>query len=254
MPACRILVDSPRDGAWNMAVDEVLLDRAAAEQRTQLRFYAWSVPTLSLGYFQSIADRASHRPSCECPLVRRASGGGAILHDREITYSLAVAGGSGKDSFALYHRVHLALVEMLSRFGVRATLVDFPGRAGHTGVGRSEVGAAPHLLCFQRRAIGDVLIGEDKVVGSAQRRSRGALLQHGSILLATSPAAPELPGINDLASLNLERAEWLSEIQSALVRTLNCSASQEPMTEQEALAVADLAAGKYGRCEWNARR
>src|SRR5687767_13677741 len=89
MPTLRLLIDPPASGAWNMAVDEALLASAAAGVAT-LRFYTWSQPTLSLGYFQHAHQRDAHAASRSCPLVRRASGGGAILHDRELTYSLAV--------------------------------------------------------------------------------------------------------------------------------------------------------------------
>src|SRR5262245_32066382 len=85
----RLIIDPPQKGAWNMAVDQALLESAAASGGVALRFYQWSEPTLSLGYFQPIAARSEHPPSLHSPVVRRASGGGAILHDRELTYSIA---------------------------------------------------------------------------------------------------------------------------------------------------------------------
>src|SRR4051794_22517252 len=90
MIACRLIVDSPADGAWNMALDEALLIDAETSGVASLRFYSWREPTLSLGYFQRHTDRAGHAASAGCLLVRRASGGGAILHDRELTYSIAL--------------------------------------------------------------------------------------------------------------------------------------------------------------------
>src|SRR5271169_4762547 len=101
---CRLLVDPPASGAWNMAVDEALVDDAAARHACWLRFYGWSEPTLSLGYFQGYEERLAHRPSRQCPVVRRPSGGGAILHDVEITYSLAIphAHPLAEDSTWLY--------------------------------------------------------------------------------------------------------------------------------------------------------
>jgi len=92
-PTCRLIVDRPAPGAWNMAVDEALLDAAVEQGVAALRFYQWSEPTLSLGYFQRHADRDSHAASHDCTLVRRQSGGGAILHDRELTYSLTLRQG-----------------------------------------------------------------------------------------------------------------------------------------------------------------
>ena len=77
-----------------MAVDEALLETAASLGVPTLRFYQWQEPTMSLGYFQEYADRLRHAASAGCPTVRRASGGGAIMHDRELTYSLAVPEGT----------------------------------------------------------------------------------------------------------------------------------------------------------------
>src|SRR5262245_54691837 len=83
---CRLIVDGAAGGPWNMAVDETLLESAAASGAASLRFYGWSEPTLSLGYFQRAAARQTHATSLGCPMVRRPSGGGAILHDWELTY------------------------------------------------------------------------------------------------------------------------------------------------------------------------
>src|SRR6185295_18138238 len=100
----RLLIDPPGGGAWNMAVDEALLETAATTGQATLRFYQWQEPTLSLGYFQSVADRQQHAASLDCPVVRRASGGGAILPDRELTYSVALP--QPVASSALYDACH----------------------------------------------------------------------------------------------------------------------------------------------------
>ena len=105
------MIDQRALGAWQMAVDEALLESAAERGVPTLRFYQWSEPTLSLGYFQHHADRLAHPDSRACPLVRRATGGGAIVHDVELTYSLALPGthSFARESFALYGRVHQAI-------------------------------------------------------------------------------------------------------------------------------------------------
>lgn len=125
MEAVLILRDPPNSGAWNMAVDEALLERAK-EIGPVLRFYEWSPATLSLGYFQSARQRLLHPPSRNCPLVRRPSGGGAILHDRELTYALVVPAGHpwARSREQLYFMVHEALAETLVRWGIRASLVE----------------------------------------------------------------------------------------------------------------------------------
>src|SRR5712691_9259535 len=86
---CRLLPFTTAAGPWHMAADEVLLETAAAGVAS-LRFYTWSPPTLSLGYFQPAASRLADPLLADLPWVRRASGGEALVHDRELTYALAL--------------------------------------------------------------------------------------------------------------------------------------------------------------------
>ncbi len=117
MLSCHLIVDSPADGVWNMAVDEALLDAATVEGIPTLRFYSWCEPTLSLGYFQAHADRKLHTASLACPLVRRASGGGAILHDGELTYSIVLPQShpAAARPDRLYQAFHQTLIGTLFR-------------------------------------------------------------------------------------------------------------------------------------------
>ena len=194
-----------------MAVDEALLE-AAAEGQGTLRFYRWSEPTLSLGYFQQYADRRQHEPSRQCAVVRRPSGGGAILHDIELTYSLAIPAAHplAADRLGCYRAIHAALVEALADWGVQAVVLQKADRELHH---------RQPFLCFQRRAPGDVLVDGVKIAGSAQRRCRGAVLQHGSVLLGRSAAAPELPGLADLSGKQVDHRQlldaWLQHIALA---------------------------------------
>lgn len=229
-----------------MAVDEVLAQRAAAQQQCHLRIYGWLEPTLSLGYFQKLAERKAHLPSIGCPLVRRPSGGGAIVHDQEITYALAVPRLSGcGDQRDLYRRVHQAVVGLLARLGVHANIS--PPVKEHKAVHSA-------FLCFQRRVEGDVLLDGRKVVGSAQRRFRGTVLQHGSILLQTSPAAPELPGVEDLSPVRLPREEWVSLLLDALVAAFEFEPQSEPLQAEEHRAATVLGDQRFQQPQWNARR
>ncbi len=192
----RLLIDPPTEGALNMAIDAAILASAAPGDPFTLRFYRWCEPTLSLGYFQSIADRAKHDPSRTLPVVRRATGGGAIIHHHELTYSLMVPthldpGGIGS-SPQWYRLVHLGVIAALASCSIRAhSFSDDPRPFGHKGTGEP-------FLCFQRRNGDDLIVSGYKVMGSAQRRGAGGLLQHGSLLLETSPYAPELPGLREL--------------------------------------------------------
>jgi lipoate-protein ligase A len=246
MTTCRLLIDPPATGSWNMAVDEALLEHAASGGWT-LRFYAWSTPTLSLGYFQTWQDRHTHIASRGIPMVRRASGGGAIVHDRELTYSLSGPTESASSSAAQwrFRAVHATWVEVLALVGVEAHLCQSA---------RPAQGAEGSFLCFQRCADGDVLVGRYKVAGSAQRRRHGAVLQHGSVLLGTSAVAPELPGLADLAGVRPRAQEWIELALGPLSRTLKMHFGRGQLTLPELARAENLVADQYGLPRWNERR
>ena len=220
MTPCRLIVDPPQDGAWNMAVDEALLNDAAERGVASLRFYQWRDPTLSLGYFQSYGERQLHEASLGLLAVRRISGGGALLHDRELTYSLCLpaAHSQARDSVSLYEMVHNSLIGVLSGFGVTLAL---------QGVGVSVAGtSAEPFLCFARRTAADVILisadqtASSKIVGSAQRRRRGAILQHGAVLLSASRFAPELAGVSECTRETISPEALMPPWQEALAAAL----------------------------------
>ena len=225
--------DPPADGATNMALDEALAAEAARLDRVLVRISTWSEPTLSLGAFQAIAEARAHRALAGLRIVRRPSGGGAILHGSDVTLSVAVprlhsCGGTPQ---RLYDAVHEALVAELSACGVEAGLSAGGARAGRSGSDRVDPDPGPEvppaagpqaegpLLCFDRRAVGDVVMpvpdgrfGSDaKILGSAQRRLRGAVLQHGSLLLAANRFVPEEsrhPGLEELQRRGGSGGSW----------------------------------------------
>jgi lipoate-protein ligase A len=247
MMLCRLIHDSAASGAWNMAADEALLVAAAEDGLCTLRTYSWEEPTLSLGYFQEYADRQRHPASSRCPCVRRASGGGAIMHDREITYSISIppALGWAKKHLTLYEAFHAALLETLAAQGFTAELSRPAG---------SQRDRAQPFLCFERRAPGDVLVGEVKIAGSAQRRYGGAVVQHGSILLEKSPSAPELPGLNDLGGKKLTAADLQDAWLKILAENLNLTFQPDSLSESEQRYAARLVEEKYGTDSWNHHR
>lgn len=244
---CRLFIDPPASGAWNMAVDETLLESAAVGGGFSLRFYRWREPTLSLGYFQQYDDRRQHNASGNCPVVRRATGGGVILHDREVTYSIVVPPGHhlAQKHLTLYEAMHAALVDVLADHGVNASLC--PGES-------REKNRTEPFLCFQRRSPGDVLMSDVKIAGSAQRRSRKAVLQHGSVLLARSPAAPELPGIAEAAAISLSFDQLTQAWLQKLAATLSIEWLPGALTDLEQRRAIDLARDKYDSTEWTRHR
>lgn len=193
-----------QSGLENMQIDEDLLNHAVQSGQSTLRFYEWKEPTISLGYFQKDVGLVPE-PLRGLPLVHRLSGGGAILHDQELTYSLSVASGHPwtSDPTEIYRFVHEQVIGLLARNGLESRL-------------RGSEESDPQnksFLCFSRADPNDIVVGTHKIVGSAQRRRKGAVLQHGSILWCKSRFAAEFPGIQDLGcTLSMsELAESLSK-------------------------------------------
>jgi lipoate-protein ligase A len=188
---CRVIVDpQAASGAWNMAVDEALLESAVAGGPCTVRWYRWERPTLSLGYFQA-RDEARLDPRwAALPVVRRLSGGGAIVHHHELTYSCTVPVHSAlaHDARQLYTRVHECIISTLAAHGFAAALR-----------GSADPGRGKDFLCFGRADDFDVVMEGHKVLGSAQRRRKGAVLQHGSLVLRRSECASQFPGVFDCA-------------------------------------------------------
>jgi lipoate-protein ligase A len=240
-----------------MALDEALLESAQNEGIATLRFYSWREPTLSLGYFQPQADRQLHAASAECALVRRATGGGAILHHHELTYSIVLPSSHplAKPAEKLYQAVHQSLIKTLTEFGAAATLCEL-------GVSTESDRAGKPFLCFQRREAGDVLLGEHKIAGSAQRRQRGTVLQHGSVLWARSAFAPELPGITDLiegvSQSGHGHAQGISRLlelwPAHLCASLNLDAQPDRLAESLISDAREIEQRKYLDSSWTCRR
>jgi lipoate-protein ligase A len=242
----RLIVDAPASGAWNMAVDEALFQSASSDGGLVLRLYQWSEPTLSLGYFQRAAERDLHVASRDLPLVRRSTGGGAIIHDHELTYSLIAQLPNERPSGPrlMMARVHESLVGLLVEMHIPARICD------NSTEDRDEP-----FLCFSRHTAGDILVGKDKVVGSAQRRQRRILLQHGSILLRRSLGAPELPGINDLAAESGCSVEALIEAWPKRLHDLISgpwTTSQLTVDERELAGKIELE--RFENQRWNLKR
>ncbi|MFO0908252.1 MAG: lipoate--protein ligase [Isosphaeraceae bacterium] len=246
---CLVLPHEDGDGPLNMARDELLLELVSAEAGiAALRTYGWSVPTLSLGYFQSFRDATADPRWASRPLVRRPTGGGAIWHDQELTYALAVPRCHPlyRRNTELYQVVHATIQELLAAAGMSA--------ARRGGASASQADAPRPLLCFADRDAEDLVIGPHKVVGSAQRRRAGAILQHGSVLLRTSEATPELPGAIDLTPFARLDPAWIGELRRRLPASLGFTTETTDWTPTQRLRAEELAESTYRHRDWLQRR
>ncbi len=253
----RLFIDSPASGAENMARDHALMERAAASGEWMLRVYAWRAPTISLGRNQTARglydlERIRARG---IGVVRRPTGGRAILHHREITYSVTAPTEAAGDLHASYKRINRLLVHALRGLGVDARIAAPTSRAASPGL-------AP---CFDEPAAGELTVNDRKLAGSAQWRADGALLQHGSILIADDQSLlnqltiAEQPRIPTPATLGeaMGRAPEFREIAGALteaVRQLEDPAA-EPFTANEGFRARTSAlVVRYKDDAWTWRR
>jgi lipoate-protein ligase A len=181
---------APGPAAWNMAVDQALL-QAMDEAPTApvVRFYSWRPWAVSFGYGQDPGREVDLQRCAEqgIEVVRRVTGGRAVLHAEELTYSVVCAAADpvlGERIDETYRRIGEALVAGLQRFGVPAALERAGTRPPRAPAGQV---ASP---CFASIARSEVKVNGRKLVGSAQRRLGNAVLQHGSVL--TGPAHRQL--------------------------------------------------------------
>lgn len=220
--------------AWNMGLDEAML-RADPVVPT-LRFYGWDPATLSLGYFQAV-DRQTIARFREqgYGVVRRPTGGRAILHGDELTYAVIWPTGDPAlpaETVAAYEVVHGALARALAGFGVECGLRG-------DAVLLSDTGDAAELRCFYRSSEFDLVREGRKLVGSAQRRTGRGFLMHGSIPGGPNPVTPEA------AFTGVAPGDLAPAFAAELSRTLGARLVPGRPTAAEQAAAERLATEKY---------
>lgn len=259
----RILFDPPRDGAYNMAVDEALLEETATGRSLPtLRLYGWEPPTLSLGFAQPVAD--ADRDALRrlgWGLVRRPTGGRAILHTDELTYSitapeihLLMQGGVLES----YRRLSLGLLA-----GLRLLGVEVQADAGH----RSRAVGNP--VCFEIPSQYEISAGGKKLIGSAQARRMGGVLQHGAFplrgdlarilqALAKPDTTPErihrrAATLGELLGREISWQEAADAVARGFADEFGIDFRRGELTGREKTRADELARGKYGSEEWTCR-
>lgn len=277
----RLLRHGPAPAAWNMAVDEAILASCArGESPPTLRFYAWAPAAVSIGYAQPLADvdGAACR-AAGVDVVRRITGGRAVLHEDEVTYSVVapedlLPGGV----LGAYRLLAAALATGLRLLGAEVQIQGPAARpAGPGRPGAAGARGAAAVPCFAAASRYEIVAGGRKVAGSAQARRRGALLQHGSIPLALDPRRfaallgwrdGEGGGTADAAGLLEARATGLAAVlgrrpdpdgvvdalAEGFRRQLGIDLVPGRLTAREEETAKLLAERKYGRAEWNGRR
>lgn len=205
----RYLDSGAHSGSNNMALDETLLSAVRDGSDPILRLYGWDPPAVSLGYAQN-AETELDVKACRAAgvdVVRRPTGGRAVLHWQELTYSVICSADSGLFGSRIedvYGTIGACLVSGLRRFGIEADLEEAQLRAPRPRQGRAA------LPCFSSIARSEVKWNDRKLVGSAQRRFPGAVLQHGSIVIG--PAHEQL--VNWLRIGEDQRVQWRDRLRA----------------------------------------
>jgi lipoate-protein ligase A len=260
-------------GARNMGLDDALLESAEHGASPTLRFYRWAPSCLSVGRNQPLRGRvdAAAITGRGWDLVRRPTGGLAVLHADEITYSVAASVTALGRPRAAYAAINRALAAGLRALGLEAARVTPPSGTGANRVG-APMGQAyldgTEARCFLAAAPGEVTVAGRKILGSAQRRRGRALLQHGSLLVSGSQdgvgealsrawAGPApLPAGTSLAA-ELGRAPVDGDILGALGlafgEILGVGLERAGLTAAEAV-LAERRAETYSSQAWTWRR
>jgi lipoate-protein ligase A len=259
----RFLDTGSHPAAYNMALDEAIAVAVKQESAPPtLRLYGWCEPSVSIGYFQKIMDvDVGYCAKKNIPLVRRLTGGRAVLHGDEITYSFSSKTASGLFSKGLldsYEEISTAFHLALSKMGITPELKSSRAswRLPFSGL-RSK---SPS--CFQFVSYGEITINGRKIIGSAQKRWTDALLQQGSIpFIVDENKAIKIFGLHPVNNvglssivplLNMTRVK--DAIKTSFEETFDVKFVFSAPSEQESLLARELETRKYLSREWNFSR
>jgi len=271
----RIINSGLADAPTNMAIDEAILwAHSAGKVPPTLRFYGWQPRAVSIGYFQRVTseidvERCKER---KVDVVRRLTGGRAVLHDVELTYSIVVKEDDPlipKTITASYRYFSNGLLAGLEKIGIEAHMTVPVAAYGQKK--RQPASAA----CFDAPAHYEVTVSGRKLVGSAQVRKQGVILQHGSILIRFSveqfvellrlPSAEKreqtahmlknrATSIEDVLGRPVTWEEVYRPMPAAFESALGIQLVHAELTEQEQIESEELASTKYSQDCWNMLR
>lgn len=276
----RFIHTGKRSPAENMAIDEaILIAHSEGKVPPTLRFYGWEPATLSIGYFQKAADEVELDKAKQANIgfVRRMTGGRAVLHDQELTYSMIVSEGypgMPKTVTEAYRVLSEGLLRGFQHLGLQAEMVTLASEAE-----KAKYATAGSAACFDSPSWYELVVEGRKVAGSAQTRQKGVVLQHGSILLELDTEllflllrfpserirtrlkqsfAEKAVAINDLKEKLKQPQVELPQVEQAFHKGIGeamlIELVESELSPEEKQLAAQLIRDKYGQDDWNFRR
>jgi lipoate-protein ligase A len=279
MEAWRFLHTGDRSPAENMAIDEAVLTAHSEEKSPPtVRFYGWNPATLSIGYFQKAQEVDMEAVESEgIGFVRRPTGGRAVLHDRELTYSIIVSEtypGIPRNVTDAYRVLSEGLLQGFRGLGLDAEMVQLASEEE-----KEKYVSAGSSACFDSPSWYELVVEGRKIAGSAQVRQKDVVLQHGSILLdmdtdqlfrllkfSSEKVAERMKmsftkkavAINDLLRAQDKPLVKLREVEEAFRRGiaegLGVELADGELTPYEQELTRQFVQEKYGTEDWNFRR
>lgn len=279
----RLIKDSYHTGSMNMAIDEaIMIAHREGLVPPTIRFYQWSPPAVSLGYFQDL-QKEIDVDTCKnlgIDIVRRPTGGKAVLHDKELTYSFII-----KESHHLvngsiletYKKISGGIIRGLSYLGIKAELVPLREKLKSTSSGNETKSKISHSdiksICFSVPSQYEVQVKGKKIVGSAQVRKREIVLQHGSLLIELEkdklfsvfnfPSAKireklktgfKATSLEEILKKKINFSELSEILPRGFEEEFGARLVEGKLTKQEEKISKDLLENKYSTCEWNYER
>jgi len=257
MKFMRLIIDGRQDAYFNMAMDEAI-SICVREGHTPptLRFYQWSRPSVSIGYFQKIADiDMDYCKERGYPVVRRLTGGRALLHNHELTYSISAPYGTPfkKDLFENYLIISRVLIEGLRKCGIDASI--------HENKEKNEYLKSPS--CLSISTFGEIRCGDKKIIGSAQKRFSDGFMQHGSIIISYDPQEvsrifktgdEEHNNVPFSLCEDLTIGDLIISIKEAFQEMLDIRLIRDEPSSIERKTAERLVKERYSLSDWNFRR
>lgn len=276
MEKWRYLVTEAMSPEMNMAVDEAILQlHAEGKVPPTVRFYTWNPATLSIGYFQKALKEINLEEVHKQGLgfVRRPTGGRAVLHDKELTYSVIVSEQHPKMPSSVteaYKIISMGLLHGFQNLGLKAEMVSLASEEE-----KEKYSSPGSSACFDSPSWYELVVEGKKVAGSAQTRQKGVILQHGSILLdmdvellfsllnfssdrlkqrMMESFRQKAVTINEVSSRPISLQEAIDAFGRGFASGLDVELLPGELTEEEQALAKELAQTRYGTEEWNLRR